>query len=268
MKAFAADSANNSLGGKMPIRKAGGYVDVNGLELKESHEDYNVAPKLNPREERETEPSTMGEKPNYFGYINYTERSNSIYGVESTGLGTSTFLEGAPASASAQTAQEQYEEVGNLPPSGLVRKNTLVNRIRALSAPKQPEDLYEQRSASLGSSYPPRPNVFVAQSAGGQARLGMDPAKDPFLDNAGECANESLINTRDADVDRIDRSGSVGIVRPPALTRSMTADSAQRQGSVPAVPSMPQYNSRGFIGRMKSFRSGNRRPVVGLQEDA
>jgi hypothetical protein len=57
-----------------------------------------------------------------------------LHGEESMGLGTSTFLEGAPASRTAiQRRESDFGEVVNNPGGGLGRKKSLAMKIRGIS---------------------------------------------------------------------------------------------------------------------------------------
>lgn len=273
LAAFAEGSANNSIAGKAPLSKPG-YVDITGLEIQESYIDFSATAKSAPRDDREDLPS--GErKTDWTPFINPTDRVDQIHGEESNGLGTSTFLEGATAPPSAQRGDNSSDimQMDNSP--GLSRKPTLVNRLnRAMSAPKRPVDLGNtgQRSGSLNNGYaakspfsPPLPSSAVAQSAGGPSRMRADPNKNPFFDSSysgAYVANPSSFSGADGgDVGLADRTRTLSDTAPAPITRSMTSDSAPRQASVGS-----SNGGRGFIGRMRSFRQANRRPVVGIQE--
>lgn len=95
-------------------------------------------------------------------------KTEMVHGVESAGLGTSTFLEGAPAPKSAieKAAAEEAEE-GN----GLVRKKSLVQKIKV-------------RRATSADRAPPPPTLsgsLLAGANGDRGGGGLDGVYNPMF---------------------------------------------------------------------------------------
>ncbi|KAJ5211351.1 Pal1 cell morphology [Penicillium cf. griseofulvum] len=118
MQAFPKGSTNMALGGTGPNNS---NIDLNLFHgrMEEGHNDFSTAARRNP----ET------------AVIDPTARVDPIHGPQSMGLGTSTFLDGAPASRSAM-ARRQSENEGTPAANGggLARKKSLAQRLRGRAA--------------------------------------------------------------------------------------------------------------------------------------
>ena len=91
-------------------------------------------------------------------------KTEPVHGVESAGLGTSTFLEGAPAPKSAiERANAEEEQLKD----GLVRKKSLVQKIKV------------GRRTTGGERSPPLPLAGPVLSQSGDGK--MDSAYNPFF---------------------------------------------------------------------------------------
>lgn len=250
MTAFAKDSANNALSGGAPksfdYDKFHGRGEEGFAEFASSGQAYTTAP-----QSRKPEPTL----------VNPTDRVEQIHGQASQGLGTSTFLEGAPVSRSAmQRRESEREDVptqsqGNM--GGLGRKKSLAMRIRGLSQPRRPGEMGSGRVTSPDAYDPRSPESPSATlSAGGplRARPRKDE-KNPFFQNDYDDAYDRKgvqIREVEANVGR-PRAGSSP--RGAGLTRSLTADSGAPYGDG-AVEEKPA--SGGFLSRMRSIKGGKR----------
>jgi hypothetical protein len=118
MNAFPTNSKNNTIGGSGPINDGITLEQFHGLTT-EGFNDY----------------AKTGYEPKPFAataaIVNPVQRVEPVHGEETMGLGTSTFLEGAPASRQAiqRTKSDQ--------PEGLMRKKSLAMRIRGMSQSKR-----------------------------------------------------------------------------------------------------------------------------------
>ncbi|KAL9111857.1 MAG: hypothetical protein Q9227_003707 [Pyrenula ochraceoflavens] len=134
MQAFPKDSRNMMLGGSGPNRSNLDLNQIHGVTEQgfndfsnTAGEDYvavnNAARPWNP------------ERSQSYGFNAHT-KSDPVHGDESMGLGTSTFLEGAPASRAAlerhQNEQETAMQQQNAG-AGLGRKKSLAQRIRGIN---------------------------------------------------------------------------------------------------------------------------------------
>ena len=120
-----------------------------------------------------------------------------VHGVESAGLGTSTFLEGTPAPKSAieKAAAEEAEDGG-----GLVRKKSLVQKIKV------------RRATSGDRSMPPPPTLtapLLAGTNGDKSAGGVDGVYNPVFKEGQFIERvESLPTPSSSSRERADSGGS------------------------------------------------------------
>lgn len=197
MQAFPANSANNVLGGSGPVNKnidmaqfhgrgAEGFTDFSTSAVRankdnannnESYELYNgvSAPVV-----RVAPPARSAADP---PILHPTSRVEPVHGDESMGLGTSTFLEGAPASRAAlQRRESETEGSGFGGVIGLGRKKSLAQKIRGISN--------SNRSGGTGRMTSPEttlqdgwPTPTEPLSAGGMRRI---KESKPFFNDYDE----------------------------------------------------------------------------------
>ncbi|KIW15303.1 hypothetical protein PV08_05348 [Exophiala spinifera] len=131
MQAFPKDSINMQLGGAGPLNKTLNLDQYNGTG-QEAHVDYNEA-------------AVVDEDADYFrrpqaersASFNPIARTEPVHGNETAGLGTSTFLEGAPASRAAiQRRESEFEAQQQAQANGLSRKKSLAQRIKSVRQPR------------------------------------------------------------------------------------------------------------------------------------
>jgi Pal1 cell morphology protein len=139
--AFPVNSLTNTLAGGLGEVPGLDRDQYFGLRPQEAFQDYGVVSDTRPRrtsdpEQRSVSGSrkddndrqklrpTVGIRSTSFDPRSKTE---FVHGVESAGLGTSTFLEGAPAPRSAIEKAKQAEEEEN---NGLARQKSLVQKMR------------------------------------------------------------------------------------------------------------------------------------------
>ncbi|PNS16393.1 hypothetical protein CAC42_127 [Sphaceloma murrayae] len=258
MQAFPENSANNALGGGNAPR-AFNYDQFHGRE-QESFAEFNSS-----GQDYTTNPKRMQDK--VATLIDPTGRGEIVHGAESTGLGTSTFLEGAPASRSAVQRRESENDAPRMDSNGpgLGRKKSLAMRIRGLSQPRRPGELYNGRVTSpdgLVPQSPESPPPSATQSAGGPRRARpMGQEKNPFFEND----HDDAYDRKGARIEQSETYSS----RPragssprgaPQLTRAITSDSAP---TAPPFEREEKASSGGFMHRMKSLKGGKRtRPEI------
>lgn len=134
MQAFPKDSRNMNLGGSGPNNSKLNLDQIHGTGH-DAHHEYNVAPI--DEDAAYMRPKTAGRNAP-FG-VDPAGRE-PLHGEESYGLGTSTFLEGAPASRAAiQRRESEYEAQQRLDmATGLSRKKSLAQKIGAVRRPREP----------------------------------------------------------------------------------------------------------------------------------
>lgn len=237
MQAFPADSLNMRLGGSGPVNKK---IDVDQYHgrVQEGYSDYNEAAIV----EGDAEP-VRRPFPGRSTSFNPVSRE-VVHGSETAGLGTSTFLDGAPASRRAieegeREAQEQQQQ------QQLSRKKSLAVRFRA------------NRSNTLENKIPGR----GPQSPDGTPITPLDTAKsesnhNPFFQNY-----DQEYEKKGAAIAFAEAEQKTGRARAPSsprrelpipLERARTADG-------PTVPEEPKSStetkpSGGFLSRMKSLK--------------
>ncbi|KAI6886020.1 Pal1-domain-containing protein [Hortaea werneckii] len=203
MQAFGVDSMNMVLGGSGPLRSKLDLDKIHGTGV-EGFTDYA---------------STRKQDTNI---VNPYERFEQVHGDATDGLGTSTFLEGAPASRRDQQRRESedqeamYAKAGmaggnNGGGGGLTRKKSLAQRFRGMSNTRKvsgggnnagglslepgrsPDARYQNPNTSLLDSPPPAgAGAQKAVSAGGPSRAHftrdneINPFDKEYYDSAYE----------------------------------------------------------------------------------
>jgi len=255
LQAFPKDSANNVLGGSGPVNKnidinqfhgrgAEGFTDfsTSGLASEPTYDPYSAGGRVQrPAVERSLS-------------FNPTARVEPVHGQESMGLGTSTFLEGAPASRTAIQRRESASEtqiLGSI--SGLARKTSLAQKIRGISNNRtnigpsgrmtSPEPVY-QRAASPTSP---------AQNAGGMKKISES---NPFFNNYDDAYEKKGAKIQIVEETRGDRI--LGRARAPSspmrgagMERGITNDGTTGGDGEVKI-------GGGFLSRVKSLKGGRR----------
>jgi hypothetical protein len=234
MEAFPLNSANNSLGGSGPLNQKIDLDRIHGRGA-EGFTDFAVAE------------TTEWKKPRVEAEFNAKAR-DVIHGEQSHGLGTSTFLEGAPASRKA--VEEDIQVQRAMADSGLGRKKSIAQRFRGISQPRRQYGdgpRITSPEARYGNVTSPNAPNGGPHSAG---VLGQTKATEtnPFFDEYN-----NAYDSKGAAIKATERDGN----SPPsrnALQRSVTSDS---MGS----PTNEPKASGGFLNRVKSLKGGRRRPA-------
>ncbi|APA11876.1 hypothetical protein sscle_08g066460 [Sclerotinia sclerotiorum 1980 UF-70] len=243
MQAFAKDSANNSLGGGGPLNQKPDHATFMGNNDAEAHLDYSrggdKVDNFQPYGHRPGMPSRTES-----AIESATSRVEPVHGEESMGLGTSTFLEGAPASRAA-VQKNQNEQFGM--DGGLSRKKSLAQKIRGINSRRDygpsgrmnsPEGMYTSISPdgyTPGGSRANEANPFFNEFG-----KGDDTIKEEFVTFA----------------ELPPRPGrSRAPSNPPGIERRVTSDSMGESTKGSA-------SNGGFLSRVKSLKGGPRKPRV------
>ena len=247
MQAFPEGSANMMLGGSGPLRSRLDLDKFHGRG-EEGFQDYGQTRKNNTAFAQAQQ------------YVNPHDRTEMVHGAESYGLGTSTFLEGAPASKKAlerRESEDQTTQEGMVAGGGLQRKKSLAQRLRGMSASQRRGPPGETRSpeARYNDTGALSPPLGQTQSAGGQANATQGYTKQNevnVFDNEYDAAFEKKgTQIRIAEQEHPGHSRVPSSPKGAALTRSVTADAAV------ASPSEEKPASS-FLNRMKSLKGGRR----------
>ena len=228
MQAFPKDSLNNSLGGAGPLNAQADHSVIMGYANDEAFRDFAGSAKN--KNGYSYPPTQSGEAP----IFNPIQRVDMVHGDESVGLGTSTFLEGAPAAKTAITRHRE-EQAREVMEGGLQRKKSLAQRIRRVGGGRETRDPNAAYRSPETSSAGTESNPFFAEYGKGEDLInasGRDGALSPSSPPAGA------------------RRGSHGA----PLERRATTDATTTLAEEGTGGSKPT----GFIGRMKSLKGGRR----------
>ncbi|KAH9843330.1 Protein PAL1 [Teratosphaeria destructans] len=249
MQAFPADSANMQLGGAGPLRSR--------LDLDRFHG----------RGEEGFSEYSATRKATTTNYINPTEKVEPIHGNESYGLGTSTFLEGAPASKSALQRRESDDQdvpTQNSVPNGggLTRKKSLAQRLRGMSSTRRqgsgdmrsPDARYNDGLET--SAVPQIGQKSISAGGPARARYTKENEINPFDNEYDSAFDKKAAQIRIAEQER---RPSTGRARAPSsskeagLVRSLSNEVPARDSNEEQKPA-----AGGFLNRMRSIKGGRR----------
>jgi hypothetical protein len=233
MEAFPVGSANNSLGGSGPLNSKIDLDRIHGRGA-EGFTDFG---------------STDAEwkKPRVEAEFSAKGRADIIHGEQSHGLGTSTFLEGAPASRKA--VQQDMEAQKAMAESGLGRKKSIAQRFRGIS---QPRRAYGDggRITSPEARYGNATSPNGPYSAGAISQTKATET-NPFFDEYNQAYDSKGASIKASETNNKDGQSPPG---RDTLQRTVTAESL---GS----PTNEPKPSGGFLNRVKSLKGGRRRPA-------
>lgn len=246
MQAFPKDSLNNVLGGGGPLNKRPNHSTFLGTTDEEAFKDYSKGGQGN-----------SGYEPYDNGTIHQpsssrqpiiesaTDRVEPIHGEETLGLGTSTFLEGAPVSRAALQKREVEQAQTSPTEGGLGRKKSLAQKIRGINNSRRdygpsgritsPEGVYSPDVRTPGGTKMPDSNPFFNEYTAGD-----------------DTKKEGLTIVEPVRPVRSRAPSNPG----PRLERRATSDSADN--SMP--PSTQPRMGGGFLSRVKSLKGGPRKP--------
>ena len=242
MQAFPKDSLNNILGVGGPLNKKPDHATFLGNNDDEAFRDYSKGGSNQNGYEpyNASQPSAVAPT-----IISSTSKVDPVHGDETLGLGTSTFLEGAPASRTAMQRRESELATPTDGPGGLGRKKSLAQKIRGINNPRRD---YGPRVTSPGASGQAVYSPIGMDSPPAYTPGGTRSESNPFFNeySKGDDKKESLTFVEPV------REGRAGPSSPKALERRVTSDgsSGADQAGKPG----------GFLARVKSLKGGSRRP--------
>ncbi len=253
---------NMAIGGAGPNRSRLDLDKFHG-RTEEGFTDYSATRKT-PAQYQEPPRSDRAEQTRYF---NSTDRAEQVHGVESYGLGTSTFLEGAPASKSALQRRESEEQTTafDAGAGGLGSKKSLAQRLRGMSntrprtgyaqdGVRSPESRYHGGPVELTDTPLPQQKIM---SAGGPSKAVYTKENEVnVFDNEYDQAFDKKgteIRFAEQEKPNVGRARAPSSPRSNGLTRSVTADAAM------ASPMEDKPNGGGLLNRMKSLKGGSRK---------
>lgn len=234
MEAFPVGSANNSLGGSGPLNSKIDLDRIHGRGA-EGFTDFGS-----------TEPQWT-KPPRVQSEFNAKGRADIVHGEQTHGLGTSTFLEGAPASRKA-IAEEAENQQKLMVEGGIGRKKSIAQRFRGISQPRRYGDGPRIMSPEARYGNATSPQGPYSAGAVSQTKAGE---KNPFFDEY-----DKAYDAKGATIKASETNGNQAPSSPGrnALQRAITTDSV---GSPTNEPKM----GGGFLNRVKSLKGGRRRPA-------
>lgn len=214
MHAFPKDSLNNSIAGG-PLNKNADHSTFLGQANDEAFRDYAQ--------------SAKDKRPGIFDPIS---RGEVVHGDESVGLGTSTFLEGTPATKTAieRHHKEHSQEIAE---TELRRGKSLAHRIRGIN--RGPREARSGVDATFGSKRSPESAGAIGES-------------NPFFAEYSKGEDNLTVKPRD----ETSRQAS-----PPRRRRG-SGNPLERRATTDATPSEDSSKPSGLLGRMKSLKGGKR----------
>lgn len=254
MQAFPKDSRNMALGGSGPVNT---NIDLNQFHGRgaEGYSDFAVSGAHSAAKK------TAGVS------FDPSSKLEPIHGEASMGLGTSTFLEGAPASRAAIQRRQSDNETQNIQSGGLQRKKSLAQKIRGINSRRggggdggnggghrvtSPEAVSEDDS--------------TLRPAGRSTSAKRPVSRNPFFQDYDDAYDQKGVRIQEANGDEVSRPRSVSSPKSvPSLERRVTTDGIDTVEGEETKPT----GGGGFMNRMKSLRrpKPERRPIVPSKTD-
>lgn len=250
MAAFPKDSANNVLGGSGPLKK---NIDIEQFHgrLPDSFGDF-AAPAGRKNSSNQMEQFvgySRGPVPNAKreSVLNTNANIEPVHGDESLGLGTSTFLEGAPAArVTIQRRESEAEEY-----SGLSRKKSLVQKIRGVSNSRSMRN-HELGSPAARWEQNISPDPTQTQSTGNLTKI---TEQNPFFQDYDAEYEKKGASVRMAEEQRQEVDSS-RVVRDDL--KPMGDDLHRTVTETSTTGADEGKSGGGFLNRVKSLRSKKR----------
>lgn len=242
MQAFPEDSLNNILGGGGPINRRPDHATFLGNGEVEAFTDFSKGGVGNQTYESYGNGAVIPGKTAPI-VESSTQRTEFVHGEESMGLGTSTFLEGAPASRAAI----QRRQTETLPENGgLQRKKSLAQKIRGISSSRR----------DYGPSGPlTNPDGVYTPHSDGQTTPNGSRSRtenNPFFNEYEPGKGESITI--------VEPSRRPGRARAPSSPGSRGGERLERRLTSDSEGFGEESKPSGFLSRVKSLKGGPRKP--------
>lgn len=241
MQAFPKDSLNNVMGGGGPLNKRPDHSTFLGNNDEEAFKDYSAEAYGNgairpdgPARQASNILNPLAPEP--------------IHGDESLGLGTSTFLEGTPASREA-IARRQQESTATGMDSGLQRKKSLAQKIRGIRNERPNYGPSGRITSPEGVTSPGSP-----YTPGGSRRSETNPFNNEFSSNVDK-KQDNITIVEPERISGHNRAPSSPKRFGEGLQRRATSDGSDAGAGEPS-----KFGAGGFLSRVKSLKGGPRKP--------
>lgn len=245
MQAFPKDSLNNVLGGGGPLNKRPDHAAFLGNNDEEAFKDYSKGGSggavLESYAGRPVAPRSQSQVQSSISKI------EPVHGDESLGLGTSTFLEGAPASRAAIQREAAAPDAG-----GLTRKKSLAQKIRGISNARREYGPGPQGRLSGEPRYSPTSPMYTPNGSRYTKANETNPFFNEFEPNGSKKESITIVEPESKGRMRAPSSTTTGRPVGERLERRVTTDSIGEEAQAP--------KPMGFLSRVKSLKGGPRRP--------
>lgn len=264
MQAFPKDSTNNMIGGAGPVNKNINIEQFHGHGA-DAFNDYSTsgpkgAPAVYEPYAGSSAPYRGDARPGVdrTSSFNATAKAELVHGDMTIGLGTSTFLEGAPAPRVAIQRRESegvFENAG-----GLGRKKSLAQKIRGISNARRQDGA--RGVASPEPRYERTTSPVTTPNANG---LPSVQEMNPFFNDYDAAYDKKGASIKVAEEQNKVGEGEIGRARAPSSPmRPVVLGNALEKKMTNEAPSGEQAEgegkSGGFLSRVKSLRGGGRKP--------
>ena len=269
MHAFPKDSTNNAIGGSGPVNKNIDIAQFHG-QTPQGFTDYATSAVNSSGVESVSYESYAGASSplrqgrgvktgiDRTSTFNPTDRVNPVHGDETLGLGTSTFLEGAPAPRVAIQRRESESDAGGFGGAsggGLGRKRSLVQKIRNFNRPNTGDGRVTSPEARYERTTSPTEQAGYPASAGGMSKIRET---NPFFSDYDDAYEKKGARIQIVE----DQNRGSSRARAPSDPRRLLGGVLERRttndGTGAGGDEVRSGGGGGFISRVKSLRGGRR----------
>ena len=247
MQAFPKDSLNNVIGGGGPVNKRPDHATFLGNNDEEAFKDYAKGGAGNAVYESYDNGAVRPIKKEPL-VTNFMQKVEPVHGDESMGLGTSTFLDGAPASRAAIQRRESETvppESGNV--GGIQRKKSLAQKIRGINNPRRE---YGGRVTSPeGANYAGSPSTVYTPGGSQVPANESNPFFNEFEPNTEKNGESITI---------IEPANRPGRARAPSSPRRGFGELLGRRVTSDGSGNSDEVKPSGFLSRVKSLKGGRK----------
>ncbi|RKF65732.1 putative pal1 cell morphology protein [Erysiphe neolycopersici] len=244
MQAFPKDSLNNVLGGGGPINQRPDHAIFMGNKDGEAFNDYSKGGVgVNDIETYDSSLIKSVHKRQESNVLSATTRGEPIHGEETLGLGTSTFLEGAPAS---RTAIQRRASLSLSTEPGLSRSKSLAQKIRGINVPRR--DLIPR---IINSDAIVSPDARTPRSSKNERGTNL------FFDESLKLEENTSFSKKESCISIIEPEKSSSQPRFSNITRLSVPSEIQTNDGGNESPA--GKTGIGFMSRVKSLKGGARK---------
>lgn len=258
MQAFPKDSLNNSIGGPGPVNARPDHATFMGNAGEEAFKDY--ASGSIPKEDYGYDHQQFKrEIPPVFDPLS---RGSILHGTETLGLGTSTFLEGTPATKTAIQKKEMDARQESMDNS-LRRNKSIAQRIRGVGRPGSSARDFQPsgRLTNPDGAYYTRRSPDE-MPAGPSSAMPATGERNPFFDEFD--GSEDVITVaarRSAELGQPDAAAAA--TGPKSPTSPKRVFGLERRATTDAPPAPLDPDSKGgsgggLLARVKSLKGGRK----------